>query len=116
MSRAHLEKLEREIQKKLKQRCLKEVGWFGGWKKMLSFVNERTKRDVLTISNAHAPQIVTVTNRLGKEKQKPNIVRDYNEFNIWNWPLWPDVVLALKVKKNFELVQKRRKTHSWNLL
>ena len=38
----------------------------------------KDKSDVLTISNAHTPQIATVTNRLGIENQKPNIVRDDN--------------------------------------
>ena len=39
----------------------------------------KDKRDVLTISNAHSPTLIKVTNRLGKEKEKPNIVRDYND-------------------------------------
>ena len=34
------------------------------------------KRDVL--SNAHIPKMTTVTNRKGNGKQKPNIVKDYN--------------------------------------
>ena len=36
----------------------------------------RAKREVLTISNAHNPRTVKVSNRRGKEKMKPNIVRD----------------------------------------
>ena len=39
----------------------------------------KDKRDVLTISNAHSPTLIKVTNRLGKEKEKPNTVRDYND-------------------------------------
>ena len=39
----------------------------------------KDKGDVLTISNAHSPTLIKVTNRLGKEKEKPNIVRDYND-------------------------------------
>ena len=39
----------------------------------------KDKRDVLTISNAHSPTLIKVTNRLGKEKEKLNIVRDYND-------------------------------------
>ena len=38
----------------------------------------KDKRDMLTISNAHVPQMVKVTNCQGKEKDKPNTVRDYN--------------------------------------
>ena len=38
----------------------------------------KDKRDVLAISNAHAPQFVTVPNHLREEKQKPSIVRVYN--------------------------------------
>ena len=38
----------------------------------------KDKREVLTISNAHNPEMVKVSNRRGKEKMKPNIVRDYN--------------------------------------
>ena len=35
-------------------------------------------RDILTIYNAHIPKMATVTNRRGNEKQKPNMVKDYN--------------------------------------
>ena len=35
--------------------------------------------DALTFKNAYTPQFVTVANHLGKEKQKRNIVRDYND-------------------------------------
>ena len=38
----------------------------------------KDKRDVLMICNAHIPKVTTVTNRRGNEKQKPNIVKDYN--------------------------------------
>ena len=38
----------------------------------------KDKREVLTMSNAHNPEMVKVSNRRGKEKMKPNIVRDYN--------------------------------------
>ena len=39
----------------------------------------KDKREVLTISNAHQAEMVSVSNRSGKEKMKPNIVKDYNE-------------------------------------
>ena len=38
----------------------------------------KDKRDVLSISNAHVPQMVPVTNRRGEEKMKPNLIGDYN--------------------------------------
>lgn len=38
----------------------------------------KDKRDVLTISNMHAVEMVETTNRRGQKKQKPNIVKDYN--------------------------------------
>ena len=38
----------------------------------------KDKSEVLTISNAHNPEMVKVSNRCGKEKMKLNIVRDYN--------------------------------------
>ena len=40
----------------------------------------KDKRDVLTISPAHIPEMVNVTNRRGREKLKPNLVKDYNAF------------------------------------
>ena len=39
----------------------------------------KKQREVLTISNAHNPEMVKVSNRRDKEKMKPNIVRDYNK-------------------------------------
>ena len=39
----------------------------------------KDKREVLTISNAHQAEMVSVSNQIGKEKMKPNIVKDYNE-------------------------------------
>ena len=39
----------------------------------------KDNRDLLTISNTHSPTIIKVMNRLGKEKEKPNIVQDYND-------------------------------------
>ena len=39
----------------------------------------KDKCGVLAISNTHTPQIITITNHLGKEKQKVNIVRDCND-------------------------------------
>ena len=38
----------------------------------------KDKRDVLVISNAHIPKMTTVTNRRDNEKQKLNMVKDYN--------------------------------------
>lgn len=37
-----------------------------------------SKSGVLKISNKHKTKLVSVTNRRGKEKIKPNIVADYN--------------------------------------
>ena len=39
----------------------------------------KDNRDVLTISSAHSPTLTKVTNGFGNEKEKPNIVRDYND-------------------------------------
>ena len=39
----------------------------------------KDKHYVLTILNAHTPQIVTVTKRLGKEKENSSIVRECND-------------------------------------
>ena len=40
----------------------------------------KDKRDVLSISNKHTnPEMVFVTDRGGDQKQKPSIVRDYND-------------------------------------
>lgn len=38
----------------------------------------KDKRDVLSISTAHHPELVEVGNRCGKKIMKPNIVADYN--------------------------------------
>ena len=38
----------------------------------------KDNQDVLMISNAHIPKMTTVTSRRGNEKQKPNMVKDYN--------------------------------------
>lgn len=38
----------------------------------------KDKRDVLSISNMHAVEMVEVCNRNGKISMKPNIIRDYN--------------------------------------
>lgn len=38
----------------------------------------KDKRDVLSISNMHAVEMVEVSNRNGKISMKPNIIRDYN--------------------------------------
>ena len=38
----------------------------------------KDKRDVLMISNAHIQKMATVTNQRGNEKQKPSMVKDYN--------------------------------------
>lgn len=38
----------------------------------------KDKRDVLSISNMHAVEMVEVPNRNGKISMKPNIIRDYN--------------------------------------
>ena len=47
---------------------------------MLLFVNGKTNVMFLRFRmHTHTPQIVTANNRLGKEKQKRNIVRDYND-------------------------------------
>ena len=38
----------------------------------------KDKRDVLMISNAHIQKMATVTNQRSNEKQKPSMVKDYN--------------------------------------
>ena len=40
----------------------------------------KDKRDILTISTAHIPEMVRVTNRRGQEKMKPNLIKHYNTF------------------------------------
>ena len=65
---------ESVISKKLKEgemiwRCLNDI----------TVCKWKDKREVLTISNAHQAEMVSVSNRRGKEKMKPNIVKDYNE-------------------------------------
>ena len=45
---------------------------------MISKAHIPKMRDILTIYNAHIPKMATVTNRRGNEKQKPNMVKDYN--------------------------------------
>lgn len=44
----------------------------------VSVTKWKDERDVLMISNAHVPTMTAVTNRRGQEKQKPNMVKDYN--------------------------------------
>ena len=39
----------------------------------------KDKRDVSTISNMYAVEMVETTNGRGQKKQKPNIVKDYND-------------------------------------
>ena len=38
----------------------------------------KDKPDVLMISNTHIPKMTAVTNRRGNKKQKPNMMKDYN--------------------------------------
>ena len=45
----------------------------------VSVAKWKDKRDVLMISNAHVPKLTRVTNRRDEAKQKPNMVKDYNE-------------------------------------
>lgn len=45
----------------------------------VSVAKWKDKRPVLMISNAHVPNLTNVTNRRGQEKQKPNLVKDYND-------------------------------------
>ena len=45
----------------------------------VSVAKWKDKRPVLMISNAHVPNLTNVTNRRGQEKQKPNLVNDYND-------------------------------------
>ena len=47
---------------------------------------------MLTISNAHNPEMVKVSNHHGKETMKPNIVRDYN--NSMSGIDWSDQMLS----------------------
>ena len=45
----------------------------------VSVAKWKDKRPVLMISNAHVPNLTNVTNRRDQEKQKPNLVKDYND-------------------------------------
>ena len=40
----------------------------------------KDKRGMITISNIHKIQMVPTENRKGEEKEKPNIVAEYNQF------------------------------------
>ena len=102
MPRAHLEKIEKEIQKKLLQENLKK---WDGLEVDIVVLKWKDKRDVLLILIAHTSQIVTISNRLRIGKQKPNIVTDSNN-SIWIWLQRPDIALPLRIKKKFEVVQK----------
>ena len=62
------------IQKKLKKG---EMSWMCD--NEVTVTKWKDKREVLTISNAHKPEMVVVSNKNGKMKKKPNIVRDYND-------------------------------------
>ena len=64
---------KRVVNKKLKKG---EVTWESN--EEVSVWKWKDKRDVLTITNAHVPEMGDVTNRNGKTKKKPNLVRDYN--------------------------------------
>ena len=46
----------------------------------------------MTISNVHNPEMIKVSNHHGKEKMKPNIVRDYN--NSMSGIDWSDQMLS----------------------
>ena len=39
----------------------------------------KDRRAVYTISNAHVPEMMDATNRHGKVKKKPNLVREYHQ-------------------------------------
>ena len=101
-ARAHLEKIEKEIQKKLLQKNLKK---WDGLEVDIVVLKWKDKRDVLLILIAHTSQIVTISNRLRIGKQKPDIVTDSNN-SIWIWLQRPDIALPLRIKKKFEVVQK----------
>ena len=45
----------------------------------VSVAKWKDKRPVLMISNAHVPNLTNVRNRRGRKKQKPNLVKDYND-------------------------------------
>ena len=64
---------KRVVNKKLEKG---EVTWESN--EEVSVCKWKDKRDVFTITNAHVPEMGDVTNRNGKTKQKPNLVRDYN--------------------------------------
>ena len=52
-----------------------------GWRSLndITVCKWKDKREVLTISNVHQAEMVSVSNQGGKEKMKPNNVKDYNE-------------------------------------
>ena len=60
----------------------------------------KDKREVLSISNAHNSEMVKVSNRRGKEKMKPNTVRDYNN----SMSGVENTILSFRFKENIEMV------------
>ena len=104
---ANLENTEREN--------LKKVGWFRGQKKMLSFVNGKTRLMFSQFWMHIHHKLLPLLIALEKKKTKAQRGEGLQRFNLWNWWQWPGVTLPLKGKKNFDVVQKSSSTHPWDL-
>ena len=65
--------------KSVTDRKLKKGQWIWACDNEITVNKWKDKREVISISNAHFPELVEVTNRNGKKKIKPNVIKDYNE-------------------------------------
>ena len=76
---AHYDKIAKVIQRKLPKKKLKrgEVIWRRNESVVVCKWRDRT--DVLMISNKYNVEMPEVANKRGQSREKPNIVRDYNE-------------------------------------
>lgn len=84
----------------------------GGRKKMLSFVNWKTDVMFLIFWMCTHQRFLPLLIVLEKKNKCPTL---WQTTKIWNWLQWQDLVLPLKVHKNFEMVRKSRSTHPLNL-
>ena len=109
-----LRKIRKHNRKAVKKTKLKKGE--GIWKpqKDVTVCKWKVKRVVLTISNAHVPEMVKLTNRHGIEKGKPNTVRDYN--NSMSGIDRSDQILSYHsgLRKKLEVVQEGRSPYPGN--
>ena len=73
MSRAHLENIERVIQKKLQQENLKKVRWFRGRNKMFLFVNGKTSVMLLRFRMHTHHNLLPLLIALEKKNKSPTL-------------------------------------------